>query len=329
VFGFFLITMSLMAEGVVKFRAFPELDGDVIVVRVLLPPGTPLTRTEQVVEKLTAAVRRVNQHFAPRQPSGQDLIRAVVAQFNENTDAFENGPHVATVTADLLEAEVRDASIDEIDVQLRPADQNTLADFETFYFTGANGQQIPLASVAEVWQDRGWSRIARVDGLRTVTVRGGVDTRKANTADLLGRLKRDFLPELQQRHAELRFAVEGESKEAATTQRSMMQAMLIGLLGVFAILSFQFRSYLEPLAVMVAIPLALIGVIWGHLLMGVDFSMPSMLGYASLAGIVVNDSILLVLLGMGDGDRRGKQALAVDVGEPCFAIAPSCGGDQA
>jgi len=412
VIGLFLITMSLMAGGVVKFRAFPELDGDVVVARVLLPPGAPLARTEQVVEKLTGAIRRVNRHFAPRQPSGQDLVRTVVAQFNENVDAFENGPHVATVTVDLLEAEVRDASIDEIverwrsetgkpagvlsvafdepsigpagraiemrirgndlselaqtsaevqawlqtfrgvrnlsddlrlgktelrirlrdgafglgldadivarqlrvafqgvkvdeiqvgpesyeiDVQLRPTDQNSLADLETFYFTGAAGQQIPLASVAEVWQDRGWSRIARVDGMRTVTVRGGVDTRNANTADLLGRLKRDFLPELQQRHPELRFEFEGESKEAATTQQSMMQAMLLGLLGVFAILSFQFRSYLEPLAVMMAIPLALIGVIWGHLLMGVDFSMPSMLGYASLAGVVVNDSILLVL----------------------------------
>ncbi len=183
----------------------------------------------------------------------------------------------------------------EIDVQLRASDQNTLADLETFYFTGLAGEQIPLATVAEVWQDRGWSRIARIDGLRTVTVRGGVDTRKANTADLLQRLRRDFLPELQQQYPQLRFEFEGQSKEAATTQQSMMRAMLVGLLGVFAILSFQFGSYLEPFTVMIAIPLALIGVIWGHLLMGVDFSMPSMLGYASLAGVVVNDSILLVL----------------------------------
>ncbi len=75
----------------------------------------------------------------------------------------------------------------------------------------------------------------------------------------------------------------------------MLRAMLVGLLGVFAILSFQFRSFIEPITVMLAIPMALIGVLWGHLIMGVDFSMPSMLGFASLAGIVVNDSILLVL----------------------------------
>ena len=75
----------------------------------------------------------------------------------------------------------------------------------------------------------------------------------------------------------------------------MRRAMLVGLLGVFVLLSFQFRSYVEPLIVMAAIPLALIGVIWGHLIMRIDLCLPSVLGFISLAGIVVNDSILLVL----------------------------------
>ena len=420
VLGLLLVSFSLMAGGVVKFQAFPELDGDIVVARVLLPPGTPLRRTEEVVDRLTAGIREVNEHFAPRQPEGTQLVHTVVVQFNENADAMENGPHVATVTVDLLAAEVRDATIDEIlehwrkatgevtgvldivfaepgfgpagraiemrirgadlaemkqaseearawlapfqgvqnlnddlrhgkpelrvrlrqgafglgldsdavarqlrvafqgatadeiqigsesyeiDVQYRPQDQDTLADFESFYLTGPTGEQIPLATVAEVWQDRGWSRIARVNGLRTITVRGDVDTRKANTADLLGTFRRECLSELEHNHPDLRFEFEGESKEAATTQRSMMRAMAVGLLGVFVILSFQFRSYLEPLTVMIAIPLALIGVFWGHLLMGVDVCMPSMLGFASLAGIVVNDSILLVLFLKAERDQ--------------------------
>ncbi|TWU04754.1 efflux RND transporter permease subunit [Stieleria varia] len=69
----------------------------------------------------------------------------------------------------------------------------------------------------------------------------------------------------------------------------------IGLVGVFVLLSFQFRSYFEPLVVMASIPFALIGVLWGHVIVGIDMTMPSALGFASLAGIVVNDSILLVL----------------------------------
>jgi len=74
----------------------------------------------------------------------------------------------------------------------------------------------------------------------------------------------------------------------------MARGFIIGLVGIFILLSFQFRSYIEPAAVMVTIPLAMIGVIWGHMLMGLEISMPSIMGAVSLAGIVVNDSILLV-----------------------------------
>ncbi|MFT5519553.1 MAG: HAE1 family hydrophobic/amphiphilic exporter-1, partial [Enterobacterales bacterium] len=95
-------------------------------------------------------------------------------------------------------------------------------------------------------------------------------------------------------YPDLSYSFEGEIKNAGTTQKSMMSSFIVGLLGVFILLSFQFKSYIEPLIVMVAIPLALIGVIWGHLFMGLQFTMPSMMGFVSLAGIVVNDSILLV-----------------------------------
>lgn len=74
----------------------------------------------------------------------------------------------------------------------------------------------------------------------------------------------------------------------------MVAGFILGLIGVYLLLAFQFGSYLEPIVIMVAIPLALIGVILGHLLMGLDISIPSMLGFVSLAGVVDNDSILLV-----------------------------------
>jgi multidrug efflux pump subunit AcrB len=74
----------------------------------------------------------------------------------------------------------------------------------------------------------------------------------------------------------------------------MVRGFIVGLVAIFILLSFQFKSYIEPLAVMAIIPLGFIGVIWGHVVMGLELSMPSMMGAISLAGIVVNDSILLV-----------------------------------
>jgi len=408
----FLVSLGLVAGGVIQFQAFPDIDGDVIEARLVLPQGTPLARTREVVEQIVAGLDRVNARFAPLQPGGQDLVRTVFVRFNWNPDAFESGPHVATVTADLLTAEKRNARLDdvfaawrdevgrpadvlrlaytepgfgpqgrsieirlqgrdlerlkqaatemeqwlatfagvsnlcddlrvgrpelrirlregavglgldaegmarqlraafqgviadeiqvgpesyEIEVRLAREDRDSLADFDHFHFTLPGGQRVPLTAVAEIEADRAWARIARVGGVRTVTLRGDVDARRTNTANLVAQMQREFLPELRAKHPGLAVSFEGEPKEGATTRRSIFRGMLIGLLGVFILLSFQFRSYLEPLAVMVAIPLALVGVVVGHLIMGIAISMPSILGFVSLAGIVVNDSILLVL----------------------------------
>ena len=107
---------------------------------------------------------------------------------------------------------------------------------------------------------------------------------------------REFMPQMRERYPGITVSLKGESEEGAETGKSMVRALLTGLIGIFVILSFQFRSYIEPIIVMVAIPMCLVGAIFGHLIMGLDFTMPSAMGFVSLAGVVVNDSLLLVLL---------------------------------
>ncbi len=411
VIALFLGSIGMIAGGYLKFRAFPDIEGDTIEARILLPQGTPLWRTEAVVDRITKALERVEAEFSSLQPSGQALVQNLNIRFNTNLDAHEAGPHVATVTADLLTAEIRTGSLDdiinrwreetgnapdvlslnfkeptigpgglpidirlsgpdlealkaaslelqgwlnryrgvfdlsddlrpgkpelrlrlregalalgldastiasqlraafygttaseiqvgpesyEIDVRLSEADQDSLDDLEDFRITTATGQKVPLGAVTILALDRGYARIHRIDGLRTVTLQGDVDTRLANVSELIRDTKQRFMPELQTRYPSVRVALEGQSKETATTGVSLVRGLVLGLVGIFILLSFQFRSYSEPLVVMVAIPLALIGVVWGHIAMGLDLSMPSMMGFVSLAGIVVNDSILLV-----------------------------------
>lgn len=412
VFGAFFVSLGLVTGGVVGFQGFPELEGDVVVARVLLPQGTPLSRTEAVVQRVTDSLNAIDTEFTPQQPGQHSLVETVKVEFNQNSDAFENGAHVATVTVDLLSSEQRTLQIDDIinrwrdelgevtdvlsltfgeptfgpagrpieirfqgsdidelklatgkamewfaqfegvfnltddlrpgkqefrirlkdgavglgfdassmakqlqaafrgavadeiqagteqydiEVQLDPADKNSVADLNAFHFTSPTGEQVPLTAVAHVEVVRGWGRIARVNGVRTVTLIGEIDTRVTNTAQLMRQFQQEIIPELKSEQEGVVVSVEGESQEAGETQQSMFRSMLIGLLGVYVLLSFQFESWIEPLIVMIAIPLALIGVIWGHLLMGINLSMPSMLGFISLSGIVVNDSILLVL----------------------------------
>ena len=408
----FLVSLSAVAGGLLKFRAFPDLDSDVVEARILLSQGTPLSRTEQVAGEITAALERVNAALTPDQPEQAPLVRNLLVQFNANADAYESGPHLATVTADLLKSdrrrtrsdailerwrrevgtlpdvvsltfkdpqigpggspieirlygpdldELKAASLEllawlaryrgvadlnddlrpgkpevrltlregatqlgldaraigqqlrgafqgttaseiqvgaedfEIDVQLAVSDQDSLGDLDDFHVTLPTGEQVPLSAVAEAEIGRGFSRIGRIDGRRTVTIRGDVDTGLANVNEILAHTTAQFLPELQSRYPGVVLGLEGEVAEQRTTQASMLRGFLLGILGVFLLLSFQFRDYIEPVIVMLAIPFALIGVFWGHIAMGLDLSMPSMLGFASLAGIVVNDSILLVI----------------------------------
>jgi multidrug efflux pump subunit AcrB len=153
---------------------------------------------------------------------------------------------------------------------------------------------VPLGAVAHLESGRGFARIHRIDRRRTVSLQGEVDTARANVAEIIADTQARFLPGLIARHPGLGVTFQGEAREGEQTGGSVRNGFLLGLVGVFLLLCFLFGNYSEPLVVMFIIPLGLIGVIWGHLAMGLDLSMPSMVGFASLAGVVVNNAILMV-----------------------------------
>lgn len=406
-----LISASMLAGGYLKFTAFPELDGDTIVARVLLPQGTPLSRTDQIVARLETGLNAVNATLSPAQPDGAALVQHVSVFHGVNQDAFETGAHVVTVSVDLLASAQRVSSPDdimaawrdsvgpvpdvislkfaestigpagiaidlhlkgddltalksaalalqdwlwqydgvtsvlddlrpgkrelrvtltdaagpmgitaamvadqlraayfgttiselqlngnlvEVTAHLTPDDRSNRRVFDDFTLTRADGSYVPLRVVADVTLGQGYSRINRENGVRTVTVQGSIDTRTANANAIVGDTLERFIPTLLAQYPSVSLDIEGQNAEATTTQKSMLKGFVIGLLGVFLLLSFLFRSYLEPIVVMLVIPLSLPGAIFGHMAMGLDFSMPSMLGFIALAGVVVNNSILLV-----------------------------------
>lgn len=181
-----------------------------------------------------------------------------------------------------------------IEVRLNKSQAGDLSELANFPIMTANGSQIPLASLANFEFKRNYVRINRIDGLRSLSIYGDIDNSKISSFEIINDFKLNLMPKFLEEYPELRFDFEGQARDAGKTGQSMAKGFLIGLFGVFVILSFQFKSYLEPIMVMMAIPLAFIGVVWGHFLLGYSLSMPSMMGFVSLAGIVVNDSILLV-----------------------------------
>jgi multidrug efflux pump subunit AcrB len=206
---------------------------------------------------------------------------------------------------------LRDRETYDVTIRLADMDRNSLEDLRYLKIRGPEGSLIPLSAVARIEEARGFARIHRVNGQRTVTIQASLDTEVANAREIMGMLKKQVLPTLKEKYPGVRFASQGQDKETAETGSSLQTNLLIGVIGIYLILVFQFRNYLQPIAVMMAIPMGLIGVVWGHVLMGLDLTMPSLVGFATLAGVVVNDNILLVTF---IKDRMGEGLSAMEAG---------------
>ena len=183
----------------------------------------------------------------------------------------------------------------EVEVLFAPADRRSLADLDDFKLRTPDGRMVPFHEVATARKVRGFSQIVRVGRQRAVSVTADLDTSQGNARQIVRDLETNFLPGFLQRNPHVSVDLEGQRKETSKTNSSLMRGFLIGVCIIFLLLSFVFKSFVvEPLIVMAAIPFGLIGSVAGHLLLGLDWTMPSTIGFVSLSGIVVNDSIILV-----------------------------------
>lgn len=182
----------------------------------------------------------------------------------------------------------------ELYVELEHRGRDTLADLEVLPIAVAPGINMPLGAIADIATTHSFARLNRRDGSRTVTVTGNVAIEEANAAEVMGRFMAEVAPEIEREFPEVRLAAGGAAKQSAEALGSMLRRMAVGLFGVFVLLSLQFRSYIAPVVVMLAIPFAFVGVVWGHLVMGMPLSSQSIFGVIAISGVVVNDSILLM-----------------------------------
>lgn len=159
--------------------------------------------------------------------------------------------------------------------------------------TLADGRVLFLGDVATVVATRGLSDITRRNATRMVTLTAEVDSEVATPLQVTEQIER-YVETLQQRHPDLKVEWLGEKRAAGESMRDMGLALLIALLLIFVILTALFNSLLDSLVVMVAIPFGMIGVVMGHWLLDLNLQFLSMIGFLALAGIVVNDSLILI-----------------------------------
>jgi len=183
---------------------------------------------------------------------------------------------------------------EEITVRVLHA-RNSLdeAMFRDLYLLGENGQSVPLSEVVSFEEKTGFSRIRREDGVRTVSITAELDER-INTGDqVIEALREEGLQALANKY-DVGFEFRGKAEEQQRTLGDMKMGTAIALVSIYIILAWIFSSYLRPIFVMAVIPFGIISAIIGHLLLGYDISVLSLVALLGLAGIVVNDSIILV-----------------------------------
>lgn len=184
---------------------------------------------------------------------------------------------------------------DEIEVRVMlPRDQQEqLAVLNAKQLISPSGERVPLSNVV-TWQTRqGFDVMRHFNGKLAVTVLGDVDRSLNSANSILANLEQDVLPQIMQKYG-VHYSLEGTAKNQQKTFGDMMLGLFIGMALIYLILAWVFESYGWPLIVMMAIPLGLIGAILGHYFMGVSLTILSMFGFFGLAGIVVNNSIILV-----------------------------------
>ncbi len=155
-------------------------------------------------------------------------------------------------------------------------------------------REYPFNTVATVREGRGYATIDRVDRKRVVTVTADVDETVGNAEKINKALVDEIVPDLATAHPGMTYKFGGEQEEMGESLKSLGRGMLIALLVIFGLLAVQFRSYVQPVIVMLVIPFGMVGAVGGHLLMGMDLSMLSGFGVVALAGVVVNDSLIMV-----------------------------------
>lgn len=173
------------------------------------------------------------------------------------------------------------------------AERASVHDIESLMVQSPSGGEIPLGQAAEVTFTSSPTAIQRENARRVVVVTADVEG-EVTGGEITASLAADELVELTERYPDLGWEVAGEQEERAETLGALRGNMLIALLVMFALMAAAFRSYVQPLVVMMAIPFGLVGAIAGHLLLGFQLSIISVLGMVALSGVVVNDSLVLI-----------------------------------
>jgi len=196
----------------------------------------------------------------------------------------------------------------KVKVRLPKEERTKMHHFENFILRTPDGGEVMLTDVVDIDIGKSYTTINRRNGMRTLTVVADVRP-KSKAGEVMTKLNQNYFPQLANQFPGLDYSYEGRTADQRESFGSMKVTIPLVLLCIYALLAIPFRSYSQPIIVMVAIPFGIIGAVNGHLIMGYEMTMIGIIGMIALSGVVVNDALVLISFA---NERRANHANAHD-----------------
>lgn len=272
-------------------------------------PGSGPAFTVQLSHRNVDTLRQASEAFA-RELANYPMV-------SEIDDGFQNGKEQFSFT---LKEEARRLGLSSNDIgrQVRAAffgaealrqqrgrneikvlvmrpesEQSAQTDVRDLLIRTPQGTLVPLHSLVEFDDTRAVANITRRDGRRTISVTANVNPRN-QAQQVQAATVQDLMPKLMADYPGLSYSFAGRQQDFAEATSGLAKGFMVALLMIYVLLAVPFKSYLQPFIVMLAIPFGIFGAILGHLMMGYSISIVSIMGILALAGVVVNDSLVMV-----------------------------------
>ena len=185
---------------------------------------------------------------------------------------------------------------DEIRVWVRydKFNRNSINDLDDMRIVTSSGSRIALKEIANYDIIRGEVAINHLEGKREIQFTSDLKDPETSNVDILDDIRDNFIPELQSKYPTISASFEGQNREKKKLQTSLKGAGGIILMLIYITIAFTFRSYSQPILLLLLVPFSLTAVAWGHWLLGFQVNILSLLGIIALIGIMVNDGLVLI-----------------------------------
>ncbi|MDO6526739.1 efflux RND transporter permease subunit [Motilimonas sp. 1_MG-2023] len=257
-------------------------------------------------QQLDAVVAALKQHLNSLAGVGNvndsSQSHSQEVQFSLKPQAHSLGLSLADIAAQVnqsfygLEVQRIIRGGDEVKVMLRYPEfqRNSISQVDKVLIQTETGVQVPLSEVAQVNFVDGMSQIRRENGSQTVSVWASIDASQVEPFKLAQDVRDNFIPKLLLQYPRVSSEMGGKVQLEIGSANEQLRNFALSMLLVYSLLAVPLKSYAQPLIIMSVIPFGIIGSVAGHQLMGIDLSSLSLFGIIAAAGVVVNDSLVLV-----------------------------------